>query len=169
MATFTSAAAATVASFSGLKTHATIGASLAPAKLATPTKKLMIVRSSALKDVGVAMVATAASALLASSALAIQVKMGGDDGSLAFVPSDFSVAAGEKIEFYNNAGFPHNVRFDEDAVPAGVDIEKISMPEEDYLNGPGEQYSVTLTKPGTYEFYCAPHQGAGMTGKVTVN
>lgn len=71
------------------------------------------------------MAATAASAMLASNALAIEVLLGGSDGTLAFVPSEFSVAPGEKIVFKNNAGFPHNVVFDEDSVPAGVDAGKI--------------------------------------------
>ncbi|OIC31768.1 plastocyanin [Acinetobacter baumannii] len=128
----------------------------------------MVVKAS-VKDVGAVVVATAASAILASNALAIEVLLGSDDGGLAFVPGNFSVSAGEKITFKNNAGFPHNVVFDEDEIPAGVDVSKISMPEEEYLNGPGETYSVTLSEKGTYTFYCAPHQGAGMVGKVTVN
>nr|prf plastocyanin [Rumex obtusifolius] len=98
----------------------------------------------------------------------IEIKLGGDDGALAFVPGSFTVAAGEKIVFKNNAGFPHNIVFDEDEVPAGVDAAKISMSEEDLLNAPGETYAVTLSEKGTYSFYCSPHQGAGMVGKVTV-
>nr|P00290.1 RecName: Full=Plastocyanin [Lactuca sativa]prf//765954A plastocyanin [Lactuca sativa] len=98
-----------------------------------------------------------------------EVLLGSSDGGLVFEPSTFSVASGEKIVFKNNAGFPHNVVFDEDEIPAGVDASKISMSEEDLLNAPGETYAVTLTEKGTYSFYCAPHQGAGMVGKVTVN
>jgi len=101
--------------------------------------------------------------------MALEVLLGGGDGSLVFVPSEFSIASGEKIVFKNNAGFPHNVIFDEDEVPSGVDAGKISMAEEDLLNAPGETYSVTLDTKGTYSFYCSPHQGAGMVGKVTVN
>lgn len=101
--------------------------------------------------------------------MAFDVKLGSDDGGLVFQPSTFTVPSGEKIVFINNAGFPHNVVFDEDDVPPGVDVSKISMSDEDYLNGPGETYAVTLTVKGTYGFYCAPHQGAGMVGKVTVN
>lgn len=130
--------------------------------------KLAGVKAS-LKDVGVAVVATAATAVIASNAMALEVLLGGDDGSLAFIPNNFSVAPGEKIVFKNNAGFPHNVVFDEDEIPGGVDAGKISMPEEALLNAPGEVYAVTLTEKGTYSFYCAPHQGAGMVGKVTVN
>nr|P00287.1 RecName: Full=Plastocyanin [Phaseolus vulgaris]9PCY_A Chain A, PLASTOCYANIN [Phaseolus vulgaris] len=99
----------------------------------------------------------------------LEVLLGSGDGSLVFVPSEFSVPSGEKIVFKNNAGFPHNVVFDEDEIPAGVDAVKISMPEEELLNAPGETYVVTLDTKGTYSFYCSPHQGAGMVGKVTVN
>lgn len=168
MATVTSAAVS-IPSFTGLKAGAS--SRIAPTnnvKLVSAAPKLSIKAS--LKEMGAAaFVATAASAILAGSAMAIEVKLGSDDGGLAFVPGNFSVASGEKIVFKNNAGFPHNVVFDEDEIPAGVDASAISMSEEALLNGPGEEYSVTLTEKGTYTFYCSPHQGAGMVGKVTVN
>lgn len=169
MATVTYAAVS-IPSFTGLKAGATPAkvsgtAKVVSASLAVPRLSV----KASLKDFGVAVTATAASAILASSALAVEVKLGGDDGALAFVPSDFSVSAGEKIVFKNNAGFPHNVIFDEDEVPSGVDVSKISMSDEDLLNAPGETYAVTLTEKGSYSFYCSPHQGAGMVGKVTVN
>ncbi|KAG0473143.1 hypothetical protein HPP92_015000 [Vanilla planifolia] len=98
-----------------------------------------------------------------------EVLLGGNDGTLAFVPRELTVSAGETIVFKNNAGFPHNVVFDEDEVPPGVNAADISMKDEDLLNAPGEVYSVTLNEKGTYTFYCTPHQGAGMVGKITVN
>ena len=66
----------------------------------------------------------------------------------------------------NNKGFPHNVVFDEDAVPAGVSADALS--HEDYLNGAGDSVSTKFDVAGTYEYYCQPHQGAGMQGKVIV-
>ncbi|GMI82458.1 plastocyanin 1 [Hibiscus trionum] len=167
MAAVTSAALA-IPSFTGLKAGSTAAKVSSAAKVAaSPVPRVGIQAS--LKDVGVAVAATAASAVLASNALALDVLLGADDGSLAFVPQEFSVSAGEKIVFKNNAGFPHNVLFDEDEVPSGVDVSKISMPEEELLNAKGDVYAVTLTEKGSYSFYCSPHQGAGMVGKVTVN
>ncbi|KAF5740906.1 putative Plastocyanin A chloroplast precursor [Tripterygium wilfordii] len=166
MATVTSAAVS-IPSFTGLKAAATSKVS-APLKVSASGLPKLSIKAS-LKDVGAAVVATAASAVLASNAMAIEVLLGGGDGSLAFVPNSFSVSSGEKIVFKNNAGFPHNVVFDEDEIPSGVDASKISMSEEDLLNAPGETYAVTLTEKGSYSFYCSPHQGAGMVGKVTVN
>ena len=168
MATVTSAAVA-IPSFTGFKAIGNGTAKVtASSKVSTSAVPRLSVKAS-LKDIGIAVAATAASAMLASNAMAIEVLLGSDDGGLAFIPSNFSVAPGEKIVFKNNAGFPHNVVFDEDEIPGGVDASKISMSEEDLLNAPGEIYSVTLTEKGTYSFYCSPHQGAGMVGKVTVN
>ncbi|CAK9158386.1 unnamed protein product [Ilex paraguariensis] len=169
MASVTSAAVA-IPSFTGLKAACatTSRVSSTTAKVAASPVPRLAVKAS-LKEVGAVVVATAASAMLASNAMALEVLLGADDGSFLFIPANFSVASGEKIVFKNNAAFPHNVVFDEDKVPAGVDAAKISMSEEDLLNGPGETYSVTLTEKGTYTFYCSPHVGAGMKGEVTVN
>ncbi|ERM96245.1 hypothetical protein AMTRI_Chr09g34720 [Amborella trichopoda] len=164
----TVAATATIPSFTGLKAGASVEASR-PVSQSKVTPNACLCAKASLKGVGVAAVAASASVMLGSNAMAFDVLLGSNDGSLNFVPSNFDVPAGEKIVFKNNAGFPHNVVFDEDEVPAGVDVSKISMPEEDLLNAPGETYSVTLDTKGTYSFYCAPHQGAGMVGKVTVN
>ncbi|XP_010539825.1 PREDICTED: plastocyanin [Tarenaya hassleriana] len=168
MATVTSAAIA-IPSFTGLKANSVSAAKPTTVTVSAGVRTPKLSVRASLKDVGVAAVAVAASVALAGNAMAIEVLLGGGDGSLAFVPNDFSVAKGEKIVFKNNAGFPHNVVFDEDEIPSGVDASKISMDEQDLLNGPGETYEVALTEPGTYSFYCSPHQGAGMVGKVTVN
>jgi len=37
----------------------------------------------------------------------------------------------------------------------------------DYLM-PGETFEVTLTVPGVYDFYCIPHEHAGMVGRIVV-
>ncbi|KAJ6773475.1 PLASTOCYANIN MAJOR ISOFORM CHLOROPLASTIC-RELATED [Salix purpurea] len=134
-----------------------------PRSQPSPLPRLGIKAS--MKDVGVAVVATAASAMIASNAMAIDVLLGADDGSLAFVPSEFSISAGEKIVFKNNAGFPHNIVFDEDSVPSGVDVSKISMSEEDLLNAKGETYEVALSSKGEYSFYCSPSPGSWHGGK----
>ena len=66
----------------------------------------------------------------------------------------------------NNKGFPHNVVFDEDAIPAGTSADALS--HEDYLNAAGDSVTTKFDVAGTYGYYCEPHQGAGMTGKIIV-
>merc|ERR1712159_633050 len=94
------------------------------------------------------------------------VKLGSDSGGLVFVPDSLTVKSGEAVTFTNNAGFPHNIVFDEDEVPDGVNAEALS--KEDYLNAPGETYTVKFDKAGSYGYYCEPHRGAGIKGKITV-
>lgn len=154
-----------IPSFTGLKAGV---ASKATATVKVAAAPKLSVKAS-LKQAAAAATAISVSTLLASNAIAMEVLLGDNEGGLAFEPSTFSVASGEKIVFKNNRGFPHNVVFDEDEIPAGVDASKISMSEESLLNAGGETYEVTLTEKGTYSFYCSPHQGAGMVGKVTVN
>eukprot|EP01024_Parvocaulis_polyphysoides_P012307 TRINITY_DN14420_c2_g1_i1.p3 TRINITY_DN14420_c2_g1~~TRINITY_DN14420_c2_g1_i1.p3 ORF type:complete len:155 (+),score=41.42 TRINITY_DN14420_c2_g1_i1:104-568(+) len=141
-----------------------------PNKIQTRTSRTPSIVSASLKEDATRYVQTAAlvaaSFGLSFSASALTIKMGDDDGSLVFVPASATVKAGEEITFVNNKGFPHNIIFDEDEIPEGVDADAISA--EDYLNSPGETHTVKLTAAGTYSYYCQPHQGAGMAGKINV-
>ncbi len=40
--------------------------------------------------------------------------------------------------------------------------------DSDYLVNPGDSFELTLTVPGTYDYYCAPHELGGMVGRVIV-
>ena len=62
-------------------------------------------------------VSLAALALAAQAAGAVTIKMGGDTGALVFEPSSVTIKAGDSVTWTNNAGFPHNVVFDEDEIP----------------------------------------------------
>lgn len=89
----------------------------------TPNKTAAAPRLAApVQKVAKAAAATVVTLGLTFAANAATVKLGGDDGALAFVPSSLSVAAGEQIDFVNNAGFPHNIVFDEDAVPVRLSL-----------------------------------------------
>merc|ERR1719361_743122 len=55
------------------------------------------------------------------------VKMGSDSGQLIFVPDEITICKGDTVTWVNNKGGPHNVVFDEEAVPDGVKVEAISM------------------------------------------
>merc|ERR1712176_1184140 len=103
---------------------------------------------------------------LTFSAQAANVKLGSDTGALVFDPATVTINKGDSVTWTNNAGFPHNIMFDEDEAPAGVNAEALS--HEDYLNAPGETATSKFDVAGTYSYYCEPHQGAGMQGKVVV-
>lgn len=110
--------------------------------------------------------AAAMSASKANAAETVEVKMGTDSGLLAFLPNKISICKGDSVTWINNKAGPHNVVFDEDAIPAGVDQEAISMSEQ--LGEEGETFTMKFDVAGSYEYYCEPHRGAGMMAKMTV-
>ncbi len=87
------------------------------------------------------------------------VKMGADSGMLAFEPSTITIKAGDTVKWVNNKLPPHNIIFEGGAADKSHDQLMFS---------PGESYEATFSEPGTYTYYCAPHRGAGMTGKIVV-
>jgi len=95
-----------------------------------------------------------------------QVKMGSDSGQLVFVPDEIKICKGDSVTWTNNKGGPHNVVFDEDAIPSGVDQAKISM--DDQLGDEGATFSMKFDTAGSYSYYCEPHRGAGMLATLQV-
>jgi len=95
-----------------------------------------------------------------------EVKMGSDSGLLAFVPNKITICKGDSVKWINNKGGPHNFVFDEDAIPAGVDQEKISM--FDQMGEEDESFTMQFDEAGDYAYYCEPHRGAGMNGALIV-
>jgi plastocyanin len=52
----------------------------------------------------------------------------------------------------------HPLRIPESAVPW----------DSGFLVHPGDHFDVTLTIPGVYDYYCMPHEAAGMVGRIVV-
>ena len=89
---------------------------------------------------------------------------------LAFEPASITIKAGETVRFVNDSVLPHTVTAD----PAKArNPDSTSLPEgaETFDSGnlaAGESFSHTFTKPGTYQYFCIPHELAGMTGTIIV-
>jgi plastocyanin len=103
--------------------------------------------------------------LTASPAAAetVTVKMGADSGQLIFQQSEVTVKQGDTVKWVNNKFPPHNVIFEGSGAIANKSHDQLMF-------SPGETYEVSFSdvEPGTYTYYCAPHRGAGMVGKITV-
>ena len=59
---------------------------------------------------------------------------------------------------YHPRNDKHSLRIPEGAMPW----------DSGYLVQPGEHFDVTLTVPGVYDYYCTPHEAAGMVGRIVV-
>ncbi|MBH8553263.1 plastocyanin [Nostocaceae cyanobacterium CENA357] len=100
-----------------------------------------------------------------------QVKLGSDKGMLAFEPAKLTIKPGDTIEWVNNKVPPHNVVFDAAKNPEkSADLAK-SLSHKQLLMSPGQTQTTTFpadAPAGEYTFYCEPHRGAGMVGKIIV-
>ena len=106
-----------------------------------------------------------------ASAETYTVKLGSDKGMLAFEPSKLTVKPGDTIKWVNNKVPPHNVVFDGAKNAAkSADFAK-ALSHKQLMMSPGQSIETTFpadTPAGDYTFYCEPHRGAGMVGKITV-
>jgi plastocyanin len=93
-----------------------------------------------------------------AAADSVTVKMGADNGALKFEPSTVTIKAGDTVKWVNNKAFPHNVVVDGHS----------ELSHSKLMMKPQQEVTSTFDEPGTYDYYCAPHRGAGMTGKVIV-
>jgi plastocyanin len=89
---------------------------------------------------------------------AVDVSMGAG-GNLVFEPNEITISAGDTVHFINEALPPHNI-----IVEGRADLSREAL-----LFAPGESQDVVFADAGDYNFFCGPHQGAGMTGVVHVN
>jgi plastocyanin len=76
-------------------------------------------------------------------------------GNFTFEPSTLTVSAGAVVTWRNQDDAPHTVIGTDSGSP-------IKSPPLDS----GDGYSLTLTKPGTYHYFCSLHPH--MTGTVVV-
>ncbi len=90
-------------------------------------------------------------------AWAVDVKMG-SNGNLVFDPSDITIEAGETVHFVNGMLPPHNI-----IVEGRADLSRESL-----MFNPGESQDIKFVDAGDYDFFCGPHQGAGMIGQIHV-
>ncbi|WP_227130896.1 plastocyanin/azurin family copper-binding protein [Halorubellus salinus] len=88
----------------------------------------------------------------------------GPDGRLRFDPDRLTVPAGSTVEFRWDSG-GHNVRVA--SQPDAGDWTGTSG-GGGTTYGAGHVHSHTFSAAGTYEYYCAPHRGAGMRGRIVV-
>jgi plastocyanin len=93
-----------------------------------------------------------------ASADTVTVKMGSDGGQLVFEPKVVTIKVGDSIKWVNNKAFPHNIVFDGHA----------ELSHKKLAQKPKAELESTFNEAGEFSYYCSPHRGAGMQGKVIV-
>jgi plastocyanin len=118
-----------------------------------------------------ASLAMPAEARAAATRQIVEIRMwGSQDGTkVGFDPVGILVESGQTVRWlldssvhtataYHPANGKHSLRIPEAAAPW----------DSGYLVNPGEHFDVTLTAEGVYDYFCLPHEMAGMVGRIMV-
>lgn len=96
---------------------------------------------------------------------------------LVFEPAQISIAVGDTVIWENVGSINHSVTGYEDRIPDGAayfasgGFEGEQAAREAFPEGAvggGETFEHTFETAGTYEYFCIPHESAGMTGTIEV-
>ncbi len=94
----------------------------------------------------------------------------GMTNTLRFTPPTLTVHVGDTVVWKNDSALAHTVT---DVPKLASTASDASLPmgakpfNSGYLN-PGKSYVHTFTVPGTYRYFCIPHEATGMVGTVIV-
>lgn len=110
----------------------------------------------------------AGSAVAAAIQNPVAIKM--QDAAPFYAPEKLTIKAGQTVEWENDGKTVHSVTtVPEDARnPSDVRLPKGVQGFDSGFIPPGGKFSYTFKVPGTYKYFCIPHENAGMTGYVIV-
>lgn len=103
-----------------------------------------------------------------SGANPIIVKM--SDKAPFYAPEKVAIKVGESVQWVNDGQTVHSVSTDAANAqnPKDTSMPKGATAFDSGFIPPGGNYSYTFTVPGTYRYFCLPHEKAGMVGVVVV-
>lgn len=89
---------------------------------------------------------------------------------LKFEPNHVTVHVGQTIEWNNASVLVHTVT---DVPKLASNAKDVALPPQasSFNSGnlaPGATFRHRFSVPGTYRYFCIPHEAAGMIGEVTV-
>ena len=89
---------------------------------------------------------------------------------LEYLPESVTIGAGEAVVWNNTSDVVHTVTADPGKAgdQAHVELPKGAETFDSGFIGAGDSYSHTFEVPGTYTYFCIPHEAAGMIGEIVV-
>jgi plastocyanin len=103
--------------------------------------------------------------------------LGTEDGRFIYEPASLMIRVGDHVRWINVSGGPHNVAFYADRIPPGAgDFLQAAMTRRigdlagELLFEANAVFEIGFTgaPPGTYDYFCAPHEMLGMKGQLTI-
>lgn len=90
--------------------------------------------------------------------------------NLIFEPAEVVVKVGGKVTWVNESSMDHTSTADpkKAADPSNVELPSGAKRWNSGFLKEGDRFSLTFDEPGTYRYFCIPHEKVGMLGTITV-
>jgi len=89
---------------------------------------------------------------------------------VSFDPIGLLIRPGQRVRWVNDGNNVHTTTaYHPDNANHPLRIPASAMPwDSGYLVRPGDHFETVLNVEGIYDYYCAPHEAAGMVGRIIV-
>jgi len=99
----------------------------------------------------------------------IHLRSDGNGARVWFDPVGLLVRPGTTIRWVNESNVHTATAYHPDNDDHPLRIPRRAEPwDSGYLVNAGDRFEVTLKEPGVYDYYCKPHEAAGMVGRIIV-
>lgn len=88
----------------------------------------------------------------------------------SFEPAEIRIRSGQTVTWENVSSYIHTVTDDPSLAenPANSELPEGAAPWDSGEIRPGQSFSKSFGVPGTYRYFCKPHESAGMVGVIVV-
>jgi plastocyanin len=88
---------------------------------------------------------------------------------VAFDPIGLRIEPGQTVRWVNEANVHTSTAYHPANAGHSLRIPPTAKPwDSGYLVEPGDRFEIILTAPGVYDYFCTPHEMAGMVGRIIV-
>jgi plastocyanin len=107
----------------------------------------------------------------ANEVIDITLAGSGNGAHVWFSPRGLLIKRGQTIRWINReAGNVHtSTAYHPDCHGKPLRIPQGAQPWDSGYLLPGESFSITFDTPGVYDYFCVPHEHAGMVGRIIVD
>lgn len=119
-------------------------------------------------EAGAAIVAGLPAAFAAQGPIEVRMTASPDGSCVGFDPVGIFIESGQTVRWRCEASVHTTTAYDPANANHSLRIPKGAKPWDSGFLFPGKMFDVVLTVPGVYDYYCEPHEAAGMVGRIIV-
>ncbi len=103
-----------------------------------------------------------------SGVVQIRMRSDADGGHVGFDPVGLLIQPGQTLRWTCEANYHTTSAYHPENNEHSLRIPRAAKPWTSDVLQPGEHFDLQLTIPGVYDYFCAPHEEAGMVGRIIV-